>query len=305
MSSASLQVSSRSLSRYREASVEESRFFFIPTTTGSEPDSRLLIVILVSLFLTLPLQLVDGFLGAVLDQITVVVDTTPLWLSIRDVKYASRVKHVAAGEGSVMTIDWGAGGSTEFLPDFKVLSILGSLEVDQGREQQDHVSSFVHDGSSAVGTADLARQLVNTSFLRTLIPAQIVMAVCEVDVVFVEDGCPLEGCTLTASSEQAQRTHIERERTVNLLACGTMAVLCVQRFLPTQLIPDLAAVTTSFVASLEILCLVVNSVWRTVLPCIEFSLSGTGVSVVTVGIVRGCHVACCLLRNLIQAEDWR
>lgn len=51
------------------------------------------------------------------------------------------------------------------LPDVEVLPFFGALEIDQGWEEQDHVSSFVHDGCTAVGTADLARQLVNGGLL--------------------------------------------------------------------------------------------------------------------------------------------
>lgn len=111
------------------------------------------------------------------------------------------------------------------LPDVKVLSIFGGLEVDQSRKQQDHVPSFVHDRGSAVGTANLAWQLVNTGLLRALVPTQIVMAVGEIDVVFVKDGRPLERCTFIASSEQARVSSIEKDRTVKFLACCTMAVL--------------------------------------------------------------------------------
>lgn len=78
------------------------------------------------------------------------------------------------------------------VPWVEVLAILRGFEVDQGGEKQDHVSPFVHDGCSAVCTADLARQLVNAGFLGALVPAKVVMAMGEIDVVLVEDCGPLE-----------------------------------------------------------------------------------------------------------------
>lgn len=76
---------------------------------------------------------------------------------------------------------------------FKILPILLILEINQGREQQDHVPALVHDRGAAVRAADLAGQLVHAGLLGGLVPAQVVVAVGEVDVVFVEDGAPLEG----------------------------------------------------------------------------------------------------------------
>ena len=79
-------------------------------------------------------------------------------------------------------------------PDFEVLAFLRVLEVDQGWEEQYHIPSFVHDRGAAVGTAHLARELVDGGFLGAFVPAEVVVAVGEVDVFLVEDGCPLEGC---------------------------------------------------------------------------------------------------------------
>ncbi len=80
-----------------------------------------------------------------------------------------------------------------FIPDVEVLTFLGRFEIDEGGEQEDHVAAFVHDGGAAVGAADLAGQLVDAGFLGALVPAEVVVAVGEVDVVLVEDGGPLEG----------------------------------------------------------------------------------------------------------------
>ena len=75
-----------------------------------------------------------------------------------------------------------------------MLPLLVILEINQGREEQDHVPPFVHDGGAAVGAADFAGELVHARLLRGLVPAEIVVAVGKVDVVFVEDGGPLERC---------------------------------------------------------------------------------------------------------------
>lgn len=42
-------------------------------------------------------------------------------------------------------------------------------------------------------------------FLRALVPAQVVDAVGEVDVFFVEDGCPLEGCSYTTNDRTSAK----------------------------------------------------------------------------------------------------
>jgi len=78
--------------------------------------------------------------------------------------------------------------------DIKVFAVLWILEIDQGWEQQDHVPPLVHDGCTTVGAADFAGQLMHGSLLRALVPSEVVDAVSEVNVFFVEDGGPLEWC---------------------------------------------------------------------------------------------------------------
>ena len=78
----------------------------------------------------------------------------------------------------------------------KVLPVLsGSLEIDQGRVEQDHIATFVHDRGVAGGTPDLARQLVDIGLLAAVIPYQIMMTMGEIDVLLVEDGGPLKWCS--------------------------------------------------------------------------------------------------------------
>ena len=80
------------------------------------------------------------------------------------------------------------------VPRSEVPLVLVALELDQRREQQDHVPALIHDGAVAERAADLARQLVFGGFGGRVVPLKVVVAVFEVDVVFVEDGGPLEGC---------------------------------------------------------------------------------------------------------------
>lgn len=78
-------------------------------------------------------------------------------------------------------------------PRCEILLLLLALEFDQRREKQDHIAALVHDGAVAVRAADFAGQLVLDRFARGVVPFQVVVAVLEADVVFVEDCCPLEG----------------------------------------------------------------------------------------------------------------
>lgn len=81
------------------------------------------------------------------------------------------------------------------LPYIKILPVLGRFPIDQGWEQQDHVPALVHDRCTTVGAADFAGKFVHACFIGGLIPAEVMVAAGEVDVVFVEDGGPLEGCS--------------------------------------------------------------------------------------------------------------
>lgn len=79
-------------------------------------------------------------------------------------------------------------------PGLEERLVLIRLEVDQTREQQNHVAALVHDGAVAEGAAYLAGQLVLDALVGRVVPLEAVMAVGEVDVLLVEDGGPLEGC---------------------------------------------------------------------------------------------------------------
>ena len=78
------------------------------------------------------------------------------------------------------------------LRGLEILLILFALKVDESREQQDHVTSLVHDGCPAICAANLARQFVPARLFAAVIPAKVVMATSEVDILFVEDGSPLK-----------------------------------------------------------------------------------------------------------------
>lgn len=69
--------------------------------------------------------------------------------------------------------------------------------MDQARKQENHVPALVHDGRVAEAAAHLAGKLVLYALLRRVVPLQVVVSVREVDVFFVEDGGPLEGCGYT------------------------------------------------------------------------------------------------------------
>ncbi len=78
---------------------------------------------------------------------------------------------------------------------FKVLPFFGRLEIYQSWEEQDHVPSLVHDWCTTVRATDFAGQLMDAGFLRAFVPAEIMVAMGEVYVLLVKDGCPLERCT--------------------------------------------------------------------------------------------------------------
>ena len=79
------------------------------------------------------------------------------------------------------------------LPRSEVLLILLALELDERREEQDHIAALVHDRAVAERAADLAGQLVLGGLGGRVVPLEVVVAVLEVDVFFVKDGGPLEG----------------------------------------------------------------------------------------------------------------
>jgi len=79
----------------------------------------------------------------------------------------------------------------------ELVQIILALELDKGREQQDHVTTLIHDRRVAERAANLARKLMLDRLLRWVVPFEIVVAVCEVDVRLLEDGSPLEGCGWT------------------------------------------------------------------------------------------------------------
>lgn len=66
--------------------------------------------------------------------------------------------------------------------------------MDEGGEEEDHISTFVHDWRVAVGTAYFAREIVFYAFRGWVVPFQTMVTGGEIYVCFVEDGCPLEGC---------------------------------------------------------------------------------------------------------------
>ena len=134
---------------------------------------RVILHLLLTLLLPLPLQLPDLLRRAILNQITLIINTRPLRQAVGDVHNALAVEHVAAR--------------------LEVRLVLVGLEVNQGWEEEDHVAPLVHDGAVAEGAAHFAGQLVLDRLVRGVVPFEVVVPVAEVDVGFVEDGGPLEG----------------------------------------------------------------------------------------------------------------
>jgi hypothetical protein len=132
-----------------------------------------LLHLLLALLLALPLELPDLLRRRVLNEITLVVDTAPLGQTIWDIHYTLAVEHVAAG--------------------LEVRLVLVGLEVNERREEQDHVAALVHDGAVAVRAAHFTGQLMLDALLGGVVPFEVVVAVSEVNVILVEDGGPLEG----------------------------------------------------------------------------------------------------------------
>lgn len=92
---------------------------------------------------------------------------------------------------------------------------------------------------------------------------------------------------------------------MDLLASGAMTVLGIQWFLAAQLILNLAAVTAPLVADLETFGLVMDSVWRTMLPLIQLAFSRSWIAVLAIsGVSRVGHVALPgVVKDLIEACD--
>jgi len=55
--------------------------------------------------------------------------------------------------------------------------------MDQQEEQQDHISTFVHNRRVAVRTANFAQQLMLDWLLGRIIPLKVVVSVGEIDVL--------------------------------------------------------------------------------------------------------------------------
>lgn len=96
------------------------------------------------------------------------------------------------------------------------------------------------------------------------------MAVGEVDVFFVEDGCPL------------------KRSSMKLLTGRAMAVLRIQRLLPTQLVADFTAMTAGLIASVKVWVVVVDIVGCPMLPFIVLAFGVSSVAIVTVRTVCRC-----------------
>lgn len=82
-----------------------------------------------------------------------------------------------------------------------------SLHFDQTGEEQDHVAALVKNGRVAVVAANLAGEFVLDGLATGVVPLEVVVAVDEVDVGFVEDCCPLEGsgcwrCSVSGESSR-------------------------------------------------------------------------------------------------------
>jgi hypothetical protein len=181
------------------------------------------------LLLALAKVLSDLLGWRVLNEVALLVEAGPLGQTVRDVDAALAVEHVeSSGEQSALQ-----GCQDNFginVPGSEVPLILVALELDQRREQQDHVPALVHDGAVAERAADLARQLVFGGFGGRVVPLEVVVAVFEVDVVFVEDGGPLERCgceSLSQISITSMAVFPLRRHTMLSLASSAMAQFAV------------------------------------------------------------------------------
>lgn len=67
--------------------------------------------------------------------------------------------------------------------DLKCFASLSGVDsLDERGEKQDHIAAFVHNGGATVGTGHFAGELVPCGAFGRVIPAEIVVAVGEVDV---------------------------------------------------------------------------------------------------------------------------
>ncbi len=73
--------------------------------------------------------------------------------------------------------------------------------------------------------------------------------------------------------------------TVYLLARGAMAVLCIERLLPTQLIGHSTAMAATLIASMKAGIIVVHAVGRTMFPRVELAIGASRVSIFAVRCV--------------------
>ena len=100
-------------------------------------------------------------------------------------------------------------------------------------------------------------------FVRGVVPAEIVVAVGEVDVGFVENGCPLKWYLNQSATVRAVALYAYA---VQSLARCAMTVLRSQWLLPTELVFHLAAMALTLPDCLEVRIIVMNFVWFAVLP---------------------------------------
>ena len=160
-------------------------------------------------------------------------------------------------------------------------------------EQQNHIPSLIHDRTVAKTAADFAREGVFHGLRRRVVPFEVMVAVAKVDVVFVEDGGPLERCGCSNShksvfkSSQEVRTKgkCEQQPTMLCLTRRAVAQFTIQRFGSTQFVFHFTTMTTSRVASFEMLIGLVDSVWCPFLPILRLGL-GVGLAVQVLGTRR-------------------
>jgi len=133
-------------------------------------------LLMLAILLTLPLILLHQLGRTILDQLARLVQSCPLRQAIGNVHDTLTVEHVA--------------------PRLKIELRLIVWEVNQAREQQDHILSLIHDRAMTERASHFARQLVLNALVCWIVPFKIMMSLLEVDVFLVENGCPLEGCCM-------------------------------------------------------------------------------------------------------------